>query len=64
MTDLNPQPSDGGHCLCSHVAHSVLAGTAAFETFRTKTGQERSKLLWKWYDPMMENGDDIVTLIT
>ncbi len=36
----------------------------AFESFRTKTGRERSKLLRRWYDLMTENAEDIATLIT
>ncbi|KAK2044544.1 succinate-semialdehyde dehydrogenase [Colletotrichum somersetense] len=43
---------------------AIAAASAAFETFRTKTGRERSKLLRRWYDLMMENADDLTTLIT
>ncbi|KJR85935.1 succinate-semialdehyde dehydrogenase (NADP+) [Sporothrix schenckii 1099-18] len=43
---------------------AVAAAATAFETFRHKTGRERSKLLRKWYDLMMENADDLGTLIT
>lgn len=48
----------------SDTEDAIVAATAAFETFRTKTGRERSKLLRKWYDLMVENGEDIATLIT
>ncbi|KAG7044488.1 succinate-semialdehyde dehydrogenase [Colletotrichum scovillei] len=43
---------------------AIAAAATAFETFRTKTGRERSKLLRKWYDLMMENAEDLTTLIT
>ena len=36
----------------------------ALESFRHKTGRERSKLLRRWYDLMIENADDLGTLIT
>ncbi|CAK7222863.1 succinate semialdehyde dehydrogenase NADP+ linked [Sporothrix eucalyptigena] len=35
----------------------------AFETFRHKTGRERSKLLRRWYDLMMENADGTLSRI-
>ena len=44
--------------------NAISAADAAFESFRNKTGRERSKLLRKWYDLMMENVDDLTTLIT
>ncbi|TKW54777.1 Glutarate-semialdehyde dehydrogenase DavD [Colletotrichum tanaceti] len=43
---------------------AIAAAATAFETFRTKTGRERSKLLRKWYDLLMENAEDLTTLIT
>ncbi|KAL3304887.1 succinate-semialdehyde dehydrogenase [Colletotrichum asianum] len=43
---------------------AIAAASTAFETFRTKTGRERSKLLRRWYDLMMENAEDLTTLIT
>ncbi|ESA44221.1 succinic semialdehyde dehydrogenase [Neurospora crassa] len=43
---------------------AIDAAETAFETFRHKTGRERSKLLRKWYDLMVENHDDLTTLIT
>ncbi|CAK7215485.1 succinate semialdehyde dehydrogenase NADP+ linked [Sporothrix curviconia] len=44
--------------------NAIAAAAKAFETFRHKTGRERSKLLRRWYDLMMENADDLGTLIT
>ncbi|CAJ2500602.1 Uu.00g034550.m01.CDS01 [Anthostomella pinea] len=44
--------------------NAIAAAATAFREFRTKTGRERSKLLRKWYDLMMENSDDLATLIT
>ncbi|KAI0160626.1 Aldehyde/histidinol dehydrogenase [Xylariaceae sp. FL1272] len=43
---------------------AIAAAAEAFKTFRHKTGRERSKLLRKWYDLMMENAEDLATLIT
>ncbi|PSS15132.1 hypothetical protein M430DRAFT_105061 [Amorphotheca resinae ATCC 22711] len=43
---------------------AIDAAAAAFPSFKTKTGRERSKLLRKWYDLMIENSEDLATLIT
>jgi len=43
---------------------AIDAAAAAFPSFKTKTGRERSKLLRKWYDLMIENSEDIAKLIT
>ncbi|GAP85334.1 putative succinate-semialdehyde dehydrogenase [Rosellinia necatrix] len=43
---------------------AIVAAAEAFKSFRTKTGRERSKLLRKWYDLVMENADDLAKLIT
>ncbi|KAH6634019.1 succinate-semialdehyde dehydrogenase NADP+ [Chaetomium sp. MPI-SDFR-AT-0129] len=43
---------------------AVAAAQAAFQEFRHKTGRERSKLLRKWYDLMVENADDLAALIS
>ncbi|KAI0857465.1 Aldehyde/histidinol dehydrogenase [Xylaria cubensis] len=43
---------------------AIAAAAEAFKSFRTKTGRERSKLLRKWYDLVMENSDDLARLIT
>lgn len=43
---------------------AINAAEAAFEPFRKLTGRERSKLLRKWYDLMMENHEDLATLVT
>jgi len=44
--------------------NAIEAADAALKEFRTTTGRQRSKLLRKWYDLMMENIDDLATLIT
>jgi succinate-semialdehyde dehydrogenase/glutarate-semialdehyde dehydrogenase len=71
ISDLTLLDPASGECIGSssessaedaHVA--IQAAADAFKTFRTKTGRERSKLLRKWYDLMMENHDDIAKLIT
>ncbi|KAF3003386.1 succinate semialdehyde dehydrogenase NADP+ linked [Neopestalotiopsis sp. 37M] len=43
---------------------AIAAAAEAFKTFRKTTGRERSKMLRKWYDLMMENSEDLATLIT
>ncbi|KAK4647492.1 succinate semialdehyde dehydrogenase NADP+ linked [Podospora bellae-mahoneyi] len=43
---------------------AISHAETAFESFRHKTGRERSKLLRKWYDLVVENADDLATLIT
>ncbi|KAI1827801.1 Aldehyde/histidinol dehydrogenase [Xylaria intraflava] len=43
---------------------AIAAAAESFKTFRTKTGRERSRLLRKWYDLMLENAEDLATLIT
>jgi succinate-semialdehyde dehydrogenase / glutarate-semialdehyde dehydrogenase len=48
----------------SDTEKAISAAAAALPGFRTKTGRERSKLLRKWYDLMMENSSDLATLIT
>ncbi|KAI1735917.1 Aldehyde/histidinol dehydrogenase [Xylaria scruposa] len=44
--------------------NAIAAAAEAFKSFRTKTGRERSKLLRKWYDLVMENSEDLARLIT
>ncbi|KAI1424518.1 Aldehyde/histidinol dehydrogenase [Xylaria sp. FL1777] len=43
---------------------AIAAASEAFKSFRTKTGRERSKLLRKWYDLVIENSEDLAKLIT
>lgn len=43
---------------------AIAAAAAAFPEWRKTTGRQRSKLLRKWYDLIMENADDIAKLIT
>lgn len=45
-------------------ADAIAKAGDAFETFRHQTGRERSKLLRKWYDLVVENADDLAALIT
>jgi succinate-semialdehyde dehydrogenase/glutarate-semialdehyde dehydrogenase len=43
---------------------AIDAAAAAFPKFRKTTARERSKMLRKWYDLMVENSEDIARLIT
>ncbi|TGZ83042.1 putative succinate-semialdehyde dehydrogenase Uga2 [Ascodesmis nigricans] len=43
---------------------AIDAAAAAFTSFRRTTARERSRLLKKWYDLVMENKEDLATIIT
>lgn len=43
---------------------AIKAASDAFHSFRKTTGRERSKMLRKWYDLMVDNSEDIARLIT
>jgi succinate-semialdehyde dehydrogenase/glutarate-semialdehyde dehydrogenase len=43
---------------------AILAAADAFVEFRKTTGRERARLLRKWYDAMIDNAEDLATLIT
>jgi succinate-semialdehyde dehydrogenase/glutarate-semialdehyde dehydrogenase len=44
--------------------NAISAAAKALPAFRALTGRERSKLLRAWYNLMIENADDLATLIT
>jgi len=43
---------------------AIKAAADALPAFRKLTGRERSTMLRKWYDLMMENADDLAKIIT
>lgn len=43
---------------------AIKAAVDALPSFRKTTGRQRSKMLRKWYDLMVENSEDIAKLIT
>jgi len=43
---------------------AIAAAAEAFKTFRKTTPRERANLLRKWYNLMLENSEDLATLIT
>lgn len=43
---------------------AIKAAVDAFPSFKRTTGRQRSKMLRKWYDLMVENSEDIAKLIT
>ena len=43
---------------------AIRAATKALSSFRKTTGRERSRMLRKWYNLMMENSEDLAKLIT
>ncbi|PHH73224.1 hypothetical protein CDD82_5599 [Ophiocordyceps australis] len=67
---IQPDPSTGdaiascAECHAQDTKEAIDAAANALRTFRTTTGRQRSKLLRKWYDLMVENADDIAKLIT
>ena len=44
--------------------NAVDAAARAFSSFRTTSGRERSNLLRKWHQLMLDNAEDLATLIT
>ena len=47
----------------SDVENAIDAAAAALPSFRKTTGRERSRMLRKWYNLMVENHEDIAKLI-
>jgi succinate-semialdehyde dehydrogenase/glutarate-semialdehyde dehydrogenase len=43
---------------------AIDAAAAAFPRFRAMLGRERARILRRWYQLMMDNADDLATLIT
>ncbi|TDZ32577.1 putative succinate-semialdehyde dehydrogenase [Colletotrichum spinosum] len=43
---------------------AILAASAAFKTYRKTPARTRARHLRKWYDLMMENAEDLATIIT
>jgi len=43
---------------------AIAAAAAALPAFRKLTGRERSRMLRKWYQLMVDNADDLAKLIT
>lgn len=43
---------------------AIAAAAAALPSFRKTTGRERSRMLRKWYQLMIDNADDLAKLIT
>lgn len=44
--------------------HAVASAEKAMMTWKTRTAKERSKLLRRWYDLVIENADDLALLMT
>ncbi|KAL2209587.1 aldehyde dehydrogenase [Sarocladium strictum] len=43
---------------------AIKAADAALPAWRSRTGRDRSRILRKWYELVLENKDDLATLIT
>jgi len=48
----------------SDTEKAIQAASEAFYTFRTTLGRERSRMLRRWHQLMVENAEDLATLIT
>lgn len=54
MPEMNKEDTDA----------AIKAAADAFPSFRKTTGRERSRILRKWYQLMMDNAEDLAKLIT
>ncbi|MCH8098708.1 MAG: aldehyde dehydrogenase family protein, partial [Proteobacteria bacterium] len=45
-------------------AGAIEAANAAYPGWRAKTAKERAAILRKWHDLMLENSDDLATIMT
>lgn len=43
---------------------AIEAATAAWADWRARTAQERSKILWRWYELLMVNQEDLAMIMT
>lgn len=46
------------------IENAIQVAAAAFPSFRKTTGRERSRMLRKWYQLMIDNAEDLARLIT
>ncbi|KAB2581352.1 hypothetical protein BFW01_g10778 [Lasiodiplodia theobromae] len=51
-------------CVPADAQLAIEAAAKAFPKWRARTGRERSRLIRKWHDLILENKQDITTLIT
>ncbi|KAH7324913.1 putative succinate-semialdehyde dehydrogenase [Stachybotrys elegans] len=43
---------------------AITAAAKAFPSWRSRSGRERARILRRWYDLLLENKDDLATIIT
>ncbi|WP_370223646.1 NAD-dependent succinate-semialdehyde dehydrogenase [Pararhodobacter marinus] len=48
----------------TEVARAIAAAETAMKDWAKRTGKERAAVLRKWYDLMVENADDLATILT
>ncbi|WP_068305672.1 NAD-dependent succinate-semialdehyde dehydrogenase [Pararhodobacter sp. CCB-MM2] len=48
----------------AEVARAIAAAETAMKEWAKRTGKERAAVLRKWYDLMVENADDLATILT
>ena len=51
-------------CGSAETARAIAAADTAFHSWKTKTANERSELLYRWYELMIEHTDDLGALMT
>ena len=67
---FDPDPSSGnviGSCpefTKEDTENAIRLAAEAWPSFRKTTGRERSRMLRKWYQLMIDNADDLAKLIT
>ena len=48
----------------AQVRDAINAAESAWPAWRTRTAKDRAALLMRWYDLMLENQDDLATIMT
>lgn len=65
-----PDPATGkliGSCpesVAADAERAIQAAAAALPEWRSRSGRNRSRILRRWYELVIENQDDLATLIT
>jgi len=51
-------------CTAVETRAAIDAAAAAFESWRAATAKQRSEVLWRWFELILSNRDDLATLLT
>ncbi len=52
------------NCTVTDVQNSITNAKTAFEKWKKLSGKERSKILYKWYELILANQDDLALILT